>query len=70
MIPGHYLGQSSRSLDAVRFTAGYIRAFDAEAAKAADADALIKAMEQRYPKLGDASSLELSAKVAKGEMQW
>ena len=70
VIPGHYLGQSSRSLDAVRFTAGYIRAFDAEAAKAADADALIKAMEQRYPKLGDASSLELSAKVAKGEMQW
>lgn len=70
VIPGHYLGDSSRSLEAVRFTAGYIRDFDAEAAKATNADALIAAMKQRYPNLGEDSSLELGAKVAKGEMQW
>ncbi|OCT28090.1 MBL fold metallo-hydrolase [Pseudomonas putida] len=70
VIPGHYLGQSSRSLDAVRFTAGYIRAFDSEAAKARDAAALITAMSKRYPNLADESSLELGAKVAKGEMKW
>lgn len=70
VIPGHYLGDSSRSLQAVRFTADYIRAFDSETAKAANADALIKAMKQRYPNLGDESSLELGAKVAKGEMKW
>lgn len=70
VIPGHYLGQSSRSLDAVRFTAGYIRAFDSEAAKARDAAALIAAMSERYPNLADESSLELGAKVAKGEMKW
>ncbi|ANC04732.1 beta-lactamase [Pseudomonas putida] len=70
VIPGHYLGQSSRSLDAVRFTAGYIRAFDSEAAKARDAAALIAAMSKRYPNLADESSLELGAKVAKGEMKW
>lgn len=70
VIPGHYLGQSSRSLDAVRFTAGYIRTFDSETAKARDAAALIAAMSKRYPNLADESSLELGAKVAKGEMKW
>ncbi|QHG63517.1 MBL fold metallo-hydrolase [Pseudomonas putida] len=70
VVPGHYQGQSSNSLDAVRFTAGYIRAFDAEAARAKDSGALIEAMKQRYPALADESSLELGAKVAKGEMKW
>jgi glyoxylase-like metal-dependent hydrolase (beta-lactamase superfamily II) len=70
VIPGHYLGDSSRSLKAVRFTADYIRGFDAETAKAKEANALIKAMKQRYPGLADESSLELGAKVAKGEMKW
>ncbi|HGM5581781.1 TPA: MBL fold metallo-hydrolase [Pseudomonas putida] len=70
VIPGHYLGQSSRSLEAVRFTAGYIRAFDSETAKAGDSAALIAAMTKRYPDLADESSLELGAKVAKGEMKW
>ena len=70
VIPGHYLGESSRSLASVKFTADYIKAFDAETAKAKDSAALIKAMQKRYPKLGEESSLELSAKVAKGEMQW
>ncbi|MBJ9976880.1 MBL fold metallo-hydrolase [Pseudomonas sp. S75] len=70
VIPGHYLGQSSRSLEAVRFTAGYIRAFDAATAKAKDSSALVAAMKQRYPALEDESSLELGAKVAKGEVKW
>jgi len=70
VIPGHFLGDSSRSLKAVRFTADYIRGFDAETAKAKDANALIEAMKQRYPGLADESSLELGAKVAKGEMKW
>lgn len=70
VIPGHSLGNSSRDLQAVRFTADYIRTFDAETANAADAEALIKAMKSRYPNLGEESSLELSAKVAKGEMTW
>ena len=51
-------------------SADYIKAFDVETAKAKDSAALIAAMKKRYPKLADESSLELSAKVAKGEMQW
>ncbi|MDO7897199.1 MBL fold metallo-hydrolase [Pseudomonas citrulli] len=70
VIPGHYLGESARSLAPVTFTAGYIKAFDEETAKAKDSAALIAVMKQRYPNLGEDSSLELSAKVAKGEMKW
>ncbi|MCW2269970.1 Metallo-beta-lactamase superfamily protein [compost metagenome] len=70
VVPGHYLGQPGESLEAVHFTASYIRAFDQESAKAGNAAELIAAMKKRYPDLGEASSLELSAKVAKGEMKW
>lgn len=68
VVPGHYLGTPTP--DAVAFTADYIRAFDIETAKAKDSTALIAAMKKRYPNLADESSLELSAKVAKGEMKW
>ncbi|NWD54181.1 MBL fold metallo-hydrolase [Pseudomonas veronii] len=68
VVPGHFLG--SPSLQSVAFTADYIQAFDEEAAKAKDSAALIAAMKKRYPTLADESSLELSAKVAKGEMKW
>ena len=70
IVPGHYLGDSARSLAAVQFTADYIKAFDEETAKAKDSAALIAAMKKRYPALGEESSLQLSAKVAKGEMKW
>ncbi|MEP6720260.1 MAG: MBL fold metallo-hydrolase [Variovorax sp.] len=70
VVPGHYLPGASTPLQAASYTAGYIRAFDAETAKAKDSAALIAAMKKRYPKAGEPSSLELSAKVAKGEMKW
>ena len=70
VIPGHYAEGAPQDLAAVEFTANYIRAFDEEAAKAKDSNALIVAMKQRYPGLPGEASLELSAKVAKGEMPW
>ena len=70
VVPGHYLGQSDHSLKAVHFTRYYIKAFDEETSKAKDSGELIAAMKKRYPQLGEESSLELSAKVAKGEMKW
>jgi phage regulator Rha-like protein len=69
-VPGHYLGDTALSLTAVQFTAQYIKVFDEETVKARDAAALIAAMQKRFPTLGEESSLELSAKVAKGEMSW
>ena len=68
VVPGHYLG--TPTLESVVFTAGYIQAFDDEAHKPKNAAELIAAMKKRYPTLADESSLELSAKVAKGEMKW
>ena len=70
VVPGHYLGAAPKGLAAVSFTADYVRAFEQEAARAADSNALIGAMKQRYPTLGAVPSLELSAKVIKGEMKW
>ena len=70
VVPGHYLGTAPKGLEAVTFTADYVRAFEQEAARAADSTALIGAMKQRYPTLGAVPSLELSAKVIKGEMKW
>lgn len=70
LVPGHFVLGPSTPLQAARFTADYLRAFDTEAAKAKDSAALIEAMKQRYPAFTDTSALELSAKVAKGEMKW
>lgn len=69
-IPGHFLPGERKLIDAARFTADYIKTFDAETVKAKDSTALVAAMKAHYPALGDESSLELSAKVAKGEMKW
>ena len=70
VVPGHYLGDNDHSLKSVNFTRDYIKAFDEETLKAKNSDELIAAMKKRYPDLGETSSLELSAKVAKGEMKW
>ncbi|KAF1014148.1 MAG: hypothetical protein GAK31_03172 [Stenotrophomonas maltophilia] len=70
VIPGHYAPGAALDASALRFTADYIRAFDAETLKASDSAALVKAMQARYPALLGVASLELSAKVAKGEMAW
>ncbi len=74
VVPGHYLPNADGSLPhtpaSVQFTRDYLRAFDAEAAQAADSRALVAAMQRRYPQLGESPSLDLSAKVIKGEMQW
>lgn len=70
VVPGHYLAGPSTPLQAAGFTAGYVRAFDAQTATAKDSAELIAAMKQLYPSAGGVSSLELGAKVAKGEMKW
>lgn len=70
VIPGHFAAGAPLGLAAVQFTQDYIRAFDEEAAKARNGQALIDAMTERYRALGGQASLEISAKVAKGEIQW
>lgn len=70
VIPGHYIGPLPKGTQAVQFTANYLKTFEAEASKAKNSAELIQAMKAAYPNLAEVSSLELSAKVIKGEMQW
>lgn len=70
VVPGHYQGGSKFDISAVHYTRDYIKTYDAEATKAKDAAALIAAMEKRYPQAGMKTSLDISAKVSKGEMKW
>lgn len=70
VIPGHFAPGAPQTVADVRFTADYIRAYDEEAAKAKNSAGLIAAMEKRYPNLPGTASLQLSAKVSMGEMQW
>ncbi|WP_215782436.1 MBL fold metallo-hydrolase [Paludibacterium sp. B53371] len=70
VVPGHTLPGAVADRDAPAYTAGYIRAFDAQTVRAASGDALIAAMRQLYPQAGEPASLEISARVAKGEMKW
>jgi glyoxylase-like metal-dependent hydrolase (beta-lactamase superfamily II) len=74
VVPGHFEpnadGSMPYSVASVKFTRSYLQAFETEAAKAKDSAALVGAMKKRYPRLQHATSLELSAKVIKGEMKW
>ena len=70
LVPGHFMGQPKLNLDDLRFTRNYLNDLETALPKAKNSQALIEAMKAQYPDLLDASSLELSAKVLKGEMQW
>ncbi|WP_455275311.1 MBL fold metallo-hydrolase [Ralstonia thomasii] len=70
VVPGHFTGAMPEGLEAVRFTADYLKTFESQAAKANNSAELIQAMKTAYPKLAGDASLELSAKVIKGEMKW
>jgi glyoxylase-like metal-dependent hydrolase (beta-lactamase superfamily II) len=70
VVPGHSAPGFPTDDRAIAYTRAYLVAYEEEAAKAADSAALIAAMKKRYPQAGEEFSLELGAKVAKGEMKW
>ncbi|MGW8393640.1 MBL fold metallo-hydrolase [Pseudoduganella sp. HUAS MS19] len=70
VVPGHFAPGSALTPDAISYTADYLRRFEAATPAAADSAALIAAMKSAYPQAGLESALQLSAKVAKGEMKW
>lgn len=70
VVPGHLSSNAALDVSSVHYTREYLQAFEQEWAKAANAEALIAAMQQRYPNAGLPAALEIGAKVAKGEMQW
>ncbi|MRW89170.1 MBL fold metallo-hydrolase [Duganella sp. FT80W] len=70
VVPGHFAPGLAPTPASVGYTRDYLVKFDAETAKAADSAALIGRMQQLYPNAGLQSALDISAKVAKGEMKW
>ncbi|WP_337261291.1 MULTISPECIES: MBL fold metallo-hydrolase [unclassified Serratia (in: enterobacteria)] len=70
VVPGHFLPGAAQSLTSVAFTQNYLATLETELPKAKNSGELIAAMKKHYPDLKDGSSLELSAKVLKGEMKW
>ena len=74
VVPGHFLpnadGSAPTTLAAVKFTQTYLQTFEREAAQAGDSAQLIAAMKRHYPQLPESASLDLGAKVVKGEVRW
>ena len=70
VVPGHFAPDAPLTPDSISYTRDYLIKFADETAKAADSAALIARMKQLYPDAGLPSALEISAKVAKGEMKW
>jgi glyoxylase-like metal-dependent hydrolase (beta-lactamase superfamily II) len=70
VVPGHFQPGLPLTPASVSYTRDYLVKFEAETAKAANSAALIARMKQLYPNAGLESALDISAKVAKGEMKW
>ena len=70
VIPGHFLPGAPQSLQSVSFTLNYLKKAEQTLTETKDAASFTEAMKASYPELKDVSSLELSAKVLKGEMKW
>lgn len=70
IVPGHYLGAAPAGTAALDYTRNYLQVFETAAATAKDSAALVKAMKAAFPQAGESASLELGAKVIKGEMTW
>ena len=70
VVPAHMKEEAAEGLNAVNFSIDYLKQYE-KVAKATKSSAdLIKMMQKQYPDLAESGSLELGAKVVKGEMKW
>lgn len=70
VVPGHMAAGTPLNDASIRHTQAYLKRFEAELPKAANAAALIATMQQAYPQAGLGVALDIGAKVNKGEMPW
>lgn len=71
VIPGHMQAGTAMDASTITFTRDYLQTFEQQLAASEDSAALIAAMKTAYPQLtAGAMSLDLGAKVNKGEMKW
>ena len=70
VVPAHMKEGAAEGLDAVNFSIDYLKQYEKAAKVTKTSTDLIQMMQKEYPTLSESSSLELGAKVVKGEMQW
>jgi glyoxylase-like metal-dependent hydrolase (beta-lactamase superfamily II) len=70
VVPGHMLPGTALDVTAVNYTKGYLQAFEKNAAATKTSAELIEAMKKAYPAAPMGLSLDIGAKVNKGEMKW
>lgn len=70
VVPGHMLPGTPLDVTAVTYTKGYLQAFEKNAAATQTSAELIDAMKKAYPAAPMGLSLDIGAKVNKGEMKW
>lgn len=71
VVPGHMSTGTTVNVSAINFTKAYLQTFEKNLAASKDSKELIYGMQQSYPQLTEgAMSLDIGAKVNKGEMKW
>ncbi|MBY0411014.1 MAG: MBL fold metallo-hydrolase, partial [Burkholderiaceae bacterium] len=70
VVPGHMLPGTTLDVTAVTYTKGYLHTFEKNAAATKTSAELIDAMKKAYPAAPMGLSLDIGAKVNKGEMKW
>lgn len=70
VVPGHMPQGTPLDVKNVTYTKGYLQAFEKNAAATKSSAELIDAMKKDYPAAPPDMSLELSAKVNKGDVKW
>lgn len=70
VVPAHMKAGAAEGLEAVNFSIDYLKQYEKAVKATKDSAQLIQNMQKQYPALGESDSLDLGAKVVKGEMQW
>ena len=71
VVPGHMKAGTQVDASSITFTKDYLQTFEKNLAASKNSAELVNAMKQSYPQVTDgAMSLDIGAKVNKGEIKW
>lgn len=71
VVPGHMAAGTRLDASTIAFTKNYLQTFEQALPVANNSSELVTAMKQAYPQVTDGGmSLDIGAKVNKGEMKW
>ena len=71
VVPGHMQTGTTMAASALSFTKDYLQTFEKNLAASKNSAELVNSMKQSYPALtAGAMSLDIGAKVNRGEMKW